>query len=316
MSRLATLGLLMVLVGVLWGVMRAPDGPSKTDSLGDSVEAHRAIHAWEALWSDLAEHGVAALNPAPSDPSRRAAGDTVFMRYRNLWGRIDDEARLAFQLAALSSDPARKLALIEPWTQSAEPLIRFRAHLEHARLQRRRQDFAAAQIAAQAALAVPDLPERLRADAWFILGDSAWERHRLAEAETALDAAIAADPGFWDARRLRIEVLTRRLAESPQSAAVCLDRTRRLIQDLGALPALAEDQTQFRDLADRFALQGAPTNVALALIAALGYQWAGDTDRARAMSERAASLRGRLPAGCERLILKRITGLQDSEHRP
>lgn len=317
MPRLAALGLLMVLGGVLWGLLaRAPDGSSETGGLGDSVEAHQAIEAWETLWSDLAEHGVASLNPTTPDPSRRAAGDTVFMRYRNLWGWIDHEARLTFQLAALSGDPSRKLALIEPLTLAEEPLIRFRAHLELARLQRRRQDFESARIAARATLAIPDLPEHLRADAWFILGDIAWEQDRLDEAETALTEAIADDPGFWDARRRRLEVLARRLAGPRQRAAVCLDRTRLMIEDLGALPALAEDQTQFRDLADRFALQGAPTNVALALIAALGYQWAGDTERARTMPERAESLRGRLPAGCERLILERIAGLQEPEQRP
>ena len=203
----------------------------------------------------------------------------------------------------------RKLALIEPLTQAEEPLIRFRAHLERARLQRRLQDFESARIAARAALAVPELPERLRSDAWFILADSAWEQDRLDEAETALNAAIADDPGFWDARRLRLEVLARRLAEPRQRGAVCLDRTRRMIEDLGALPALAEDQTQFRDLADRFARQGTPSHVALALIAGLGYRWSGDTERARVTLANAERLRGRLPDGCERLILKRISGL-------
>ncbi|BCU06460.1 tetratricopeptide repeat protein [Allochromatium tepidum] len=309
MPRLTTLGLLMVLSGVLWGLARAPDRSAETGGLGDSAEARQAVEAWETLWSDLAERGVAALSPTTSDSSRRAAGDTVFMRYRNLWGRIDDEARLAFQLAALSGDPARKLALIEPLTQTEEPLIRFRAHLELARLQRRRHDFESAQVAARAALEVPDLPERLHSDAWFVLADSAWEQDRLDEAETALNAAVADDPGFWDARRLRLEVLARRLAEPRQRGAVCLDRTRRLIQDLGALPALAEDQTQFRDLADRFAVQGAPTNVALALVAGLGYHWSGDVERARITLEHADPLRGRLPEACERLILARIRDL-------
>lgn len=310
--RLAAPALLAVLVGVLWGLMQAPDRSAETGGLGDSAEARQAVEAWETLWSELGERGVAALSPTASDSSRRSAGDTVFMRYRNLWGRIDDEARLAFQLAALSGDPARKLALIEPLTQAEEPLIRFRAHLERARLQRRLQDFESARIAARAALAVPELPERLRSDAWFILADSAWEQDRLDEAETALNAAIADDPGFWDARRLRLEVLARRLAEPRQRAAVCLDRTRRLIQDLGALPALAEDQTQFRDLADRFARQGAPTNVALALVAGLGYHWSGDLERARITLEHAEQRRGSLPKACERLILERIAGLPAS----
>lgn len=308
LQRLTAPALSMVLGGVLWGLIQVPDR-SETGGLGDSAEAHQAIAAWEALWSELAEQGVDALNPVTRDASRRAAGDTVFMRYRNLWGRIDDSARLAFQLAAISGDPERKLALIAPLTQAEDPLIRVRASIELARLQRRRHDFESARAAARAALAVPDLPERLRADAWFILGDIAWQQDRLDEAETALNAAIEDDPGFWDARRLRLEVLARRLAEPRQRGAVCLDRTRRLIEDLGALPALAEDQTQFRDLADRFARQGTPTHVALALITGLGYRWSGDGERARVTLESAEEVRGRLPAGCERLILERVAGL-------
>jgi tetratricopeptide (TPR) repeat protein len=307
--RLAMLVLLMVLVGVLRGLAQAPDRSAETAGLGDSAEARQAIESWETLWSNLAERGVAALSPETSDPSRRAAGDTVFMRYRNLWGQIDDEARLSFQLAALSGDPARKRALIEPLTLAEEPLIRFRAYLELARLQRRRQDFESARAAVRTALGVPDLSKRVRSDAWFILADIAWEQDRLDEAETALTTTIEDDPGFWDARRLRLEVLARRLGEPRQRGAVCLDRTRRMIEDLGALPALAEDQTQLRDLADRFARQGAPTHVALALIAGLGYRWSGDGERARITLESAEELRGRLPAGCERLILERVAGL-------
>lgn len=307
-AHLSTLALGLLLSAVLWGLVRAPE-QADAGAVGESVAAHQAIDAWEALWSDLAEHGVASLTPAP-DPSRRAAGDTVFMRYRNLWGPIDSSARLAFQLAALSADPERKLALIAPLTQADDPLIRLRAYLEQARVQRRLQQVEAARASAEAALALPGLDEPLYADAWFIISEIAWQQGQLDGAERALSAAIAADPGFWDARRLRLDVLARQLERPRQHAPRCLDRTRHMIQDLGALPALAEDQTQFRDLADRFARQGTPNTVALALIAALGYQWSGDEPGARRMLERAAQLRGRLPGGCEQRILERIAMLE------
>lgn len=304
-QRLVALALAFVLALAVWGLMFGPEGADR-GGLGDASAARQALGDWEALWSDLAERGEAALRPEVADPSLRAAGDTVFMRYRNLWGRIDGSERLAFQLSALSGDPAHKLSLIEPLTRAEDPRIRFRAHLEQARLQRRLHEFAAARAAAAAALAVPDLPERVRADAWFILADIAWEEARLDEAETAATAAIAADPGFWDARRLRLAVLARQLARPRQAAHACLDRTRLMIQDLGALPALAQDQTQFRDLADRLALQGAPPNVALTLIAGLGYLWAGDIRGAESVLAGAERVGGRLPAVCERLILERI----------
>ncbi|NCA72703.1 MAG: tetratricopeptide repeat protein, partial [Sphingobacteriia bacterium] len=269
-----------------------------------------AIGAWEALWADVEARGVDALSPEMTDPSRRAAGDTAFMRYRNLWGPIDAPARMAFQLAALSGEPARKRALIEPLTQAEAPLIRFRAHLELARLARRGGDFASARSSVHAALAEPEVPTRVRADAWFILGESALEQDRLKEAESALTTAIAADPGFWDARRLRLEVLSQLLARPRQSVAQCLDHTRRMIEDLGALPTLAEDQTQFRDLADRFAREDAPHQVALVLIAGLGYRWSGAHQRSRLVFQSAKHWRGRLPDGCERLILERIEVLE------
>ncbi len=312
LPRVATLALALVLGSVLWALAQAPFQPA-AGAMATAAANREALAAWGNLWSELDAQGVDALRPEMTDPSRRAAGDTVFMRYRNLWGPIDEPAlQLAFQLAALSGEPARKRALIEPLTQAAAPLIRFRAQLELARLARRGGDFAAAQTAARAALAVAELPEQVRADAWFILGETAREQGRLDEAEAALSAAIAADPGFWDARRLRLEVLAHLLARPRQREAQCLDQTRQMIEDLGALPTLAEDQTQFRDLADRFARQDAPTHVALVLISGLGYHWSGAPQRARSALENAALWRGRLPAGCERLILQRIAHLEQA----
>lgn len=307
--RLAALALALVLGSVLWGLARAPTPPAAGSP--DAVAATRdAIGAWEALWADVEARGVDALSPEKTDPSRRAAGDTAFMRYRNLWGPIDTPTRLAFQLAAISGEPARKRMLIEPLTQTETPLIRFRAHLELARLARRGGDFAKALASVHAALAEPDVPTRIRADAWFILGESALEQGRLQEAESALTTAIAADPGFWDARRLRLEVLAHLLARPRQSDAQCLDHTRRMIEDLGALPTLAEDQTQFRDLADRFAREDTPRQVAFVLIAGLGYHWSGAHEISQNVLKSAEHWRGRLPAGCERLILERIAVLE------
>lgn len=307
--RLASLALALVLSGVLWGLTQAPSSSThgEYDEYGDAVTTQQqALAAWEALWARLDAQGVAALNPVPPDRARRAAGDTVFMRYPNLWGQIDESERLAFQLAAISGDPEQKLAVLEPATRSPTPLIRFRALLERARIQRRQRDLSAASATARAALAVPEVSEQIRADAWFLLADSAWEQGQRDAAETALNAAIAADPGFWEARRVRLDVLAQRLSEPRQRGALCLDRTRRMIEDLAALPTLAEDHTQFRDLADRFARAGVSSSVALTLIAGLGYHWSGDVEQARRTLEQAALGRGALPIGCEQLIMERI----------
>ncbi|AFL75714.1 hypothetical protein [Thiocystis violascens] len=288
---------------VLWGLTVRLSEP-RTGGAGDGREA-AALVQWQALWSDLDARGEAALQPDARDSSLRAAGDTAFMRYRNLWGRVDKSARRAFQMAALSGDPRHKLALLQPLTTAADARTRFRAWLEMARVQLRLRDLEPAREAARAALVVADVPERIRSDAHFVLGAIAWESGSLETAESALTRAIAADPGFWDARQMRMRVLGRQLARPRQGVADCLDRTRQLILDLGALPALAQDRTQFRDIADRFAVQGAPANVAFALLAGLGYRWSGDPERARAALTSAEGQRGQLPTVCESLILEK-----------
>ncbi len=311
---LAALALVPVLLGVVLGLMEQDAGTQDRARGGfrtalTDYSADQALAAWEALWSRIDSQGSAALRPAQIEPGQRPAGDTVFMRYPNLWTEIDPQARTAFQLAAASSDPERKLALLAPLTHHPEPRIRLRVYLEQGRIARRREDCLAAAGSARRALAIDGIPERLKADAWLILADCAWRQGHWDESEAALDQAIAADPGFWDARRLRLELLARRLEEGSSPTAVCLDRTRRLIEDLGALPALAEDRTQFRDLADRLARAGTTRTSALALVMGLGYLWAGDQGRAQATLALAEQLQGHLPTRCESEIRARIAYL-------
>lgn len=305
----ASAGLLALLLipslWIPWGADAPACAGATCDPTGDPEAA--ALERWQAFWAQVAEQGVEALRPAPGEPSLRAAGDTAFMRYRNLWGEVSPSARLAFQAAALANAPERKLALLRPLTQDPDPRLRFRAWLEIARVQLRRRDLVAARETARSALDVPGLPERIRADAHFVQGYAALKAGDLETAETALNQAVAADPGFWDGRQTQLIVATRLLAQPRQGLARCLDRTRQLVENLGALPALAQDRTQFRDIADRFATQGGPTNPAFALLSGLGYLWAGDRARAQATLAGAAAHRGRLPAPCEELILARAT---------
>ncbi len=296
--------LLAALLPVCLRGLTARLSDTRSGEVGEDREA-TALAQWQALWSDLAERGEAALQPESLETSLRAAGDTAFMRYRNLWGRVDESARRAFQMAALSGDPQRKLALLQPFGTAADARTRFRALLEIARVQLRLRALDPAREAARGALAVVGVPERIQADAHFVLGYIAWESGSLDQAESALTRAVAADPGFWDARQLRLLVLGRQLGQPRQSAADCLDRTRSMILDLGAMPALAQDRTQFRDIADRFAVQGVPANPAFALLSGLGYRWSGDLERARAALASAEIPRGQLPPACEALILEK-----------
>jgi hypothetical protein len=83
-----------------------------------------------------------------------------------------------------------------------------------------------------------------------------------------------------------------------------------MIENLGALPALAQDRKQLRDIADRFAIatEGA-ANPAFFLLSRLGYQWAGDRERAQAALSKARQSSGRLPRQCAALIADRATAL-------
>lgn len=291
-----------LLVPSLWGMA----GSTLQEYGGDpgaGREQKTALAQWEALWSELETRGETALQPELTDPSLRSAGDTAFMRYRNLWREVADPARQAFQMAALSNDPQQKISLLQPLTVHADPRIRFRALLEIARVHLRFRALDAARTAAREALVIPDLPAPILADAYFVLGVAALEAQDFDGAEAALGRAVVGDPGFWDARQMQLLVLGHQIGQPRQSAATCLNRTRLMIENLGALPALAQDRTQFRDIADRFAVQDAAANPALVLLSGLGYRWAGDRERARAALAGIDSTRGLLPPACAARVI-------------
>jgi tetratricopeptide (TPR) repeat protein len=306
----AVAAILLTLLGglTLISLLRSPVANSSAE-IADGQAQAQALAQWQALWTDIAEHGEAALQPEQTDVSLRAAGDTVFMRYRNRWKNVDPAARRTFQMAALANDPQQKLALLEPLTTVDAPMIRARALLEVARVHLRRRALDLATMTAQQVLAIPGLTAQVTADAYFILGYAALEAHDLDRAEAALAQAVERDPGFWDARQTQLLVLNRQLNQPRQSVAACLNRSRLMIQNLGALPALAQDRTQFRDIADRFAAQAAIANPAFRLLSGLGYLWVGDHDRAQKALAEARKPQGQLPRQCETLIAAQAAAL-------
>lgn len=309
---IALLGLLGLADVLLWAARHAPE-PVEASGTGEASAAEQAAAQarWEALWQTLAEQGVTALAPGVADASLQPAGDTAFMRYRQNWREVDAALQRRLQLVALANDPARKLELLAPLLTADVARLRYRALLEQARIHLRSRDLPAARLAAQAALAVSDIPPLWQADAYFMLGFTALEAQDLEQAATALAAAVARDPGFWDARQTDLLVLTRLLEQPNQSSAACLDRTRRVIEHLGALPALAQNRAQFRDIADRLGEIGG-RNPALKLAAGLGRLWAGDTVQAAEWLHEAATIPGALPAACADLIRARAALLAGS----
>lgn len=286
--------------------------PNSADASADgtSREQETALAQWQALWADIARRGDAALQPDHPDPSLRSAGDTIFMRYRNLWNGVDEATQHTFQIAALANAPADKLRLLQALTTAGVAQVRLRALLETARVHLRLRALDEARAVAQQALAIPGLEPKMAADAYFVLGYAALEARDFDAAEAALAQAVARDPGFWDARQAQLLVLSRQLSQPQPHAAACLNRTRLMIENLGALPALAQDRTQFRDIADRFAAQSAPVNPAFSLLSGLGYLWAGDRDKAHAALNEAGLVRGKLPRQCEALIIAKVEELR------
>lgn len=300
--------LALVLALTLVGLARPPD-PDRANAEGATGAQEAALAQWTALWADIDRRGEAALRPEHAEPSLRAAGDTVFMRYRNLWRDVDEVTRRAFQMAALANDPGAKIAGLQPLATAGPAPVRSRALVEIARIRLRQRALDDARTSARQALAIPGLEPRFLADAYFVLGHAALEARDLDSAEAALAEAVARDPGFWDARQTQLLVLSRQLGQPRQATAACINRTRLMIENLGALPALAQDRTQFRDIADRFAAQSALANPAFSLLSGLGYLWAGDRDRARAALTETGKARGALPRRCEALLIAKAEEL-------
>ena len=310
-SLTITAGTLLIglLILTFWCLTQLPDSVEASSCVQDCVENDAAVAQWEALWTTIKTEGERSLAPGIEDRSLRAAGDTVFMRYRNLWHKVDHSVRQRFQMAALANDPQQKLKLLQPLIETDDPQVRFRALLEIARVQLRLRAFEQVDARARQALAIADIAPRIAADAHFILGYAALEQHDLQRAEEELSKAVAYDPGFWDARQTQLLVLSRQLGRPRQRLADCLNRTRLLIENLGAMPVLAQSRTQFRDIADRFGAQALPANPAFRLLAGLGYLWAGDSGRARAVLSKAKQTHSTLPQQCEALIIARVNEL-------
>lgn len=320
------LGAITALVAVMfavtvWSLFRVPNlaPPVPADGGGDITAL--AVERWHALWKRL-QHGRTALpdpeqlTSEPLDTALRPAGDTAFMRYRNLWSSPPAAIRRRFQVAAMAGTPRQKLAVLAPLTQERDTLVRFRAWLEMARTHLRSRAFDEAIRTAHEALAVPSIEPRIAADAYFIIGIAALERQRWQRAETALARAVRHDPGFWDARWAHLSVLSHLLAERQQRTAACLDHTRVVIEHLGTMPLLAQDRTQFRDLADTLGRYTVRPNPAFHLVTGLGYLWSGDPKRARAALAAASRSQGTLPHQCERLVFERIEALLARLPRP
>lgn len=261
-----------------------PPPPATEAPVGGGEEAvaalAQAVADWRTLWTAVDENGEAALEPDIQSEGLRAAGDTLWMRYPGLARDVDPAARHRFQLIALSNDARRKQELLISLKDHHDPRVRQRAWLESARVALRADQPGEAALALERALAEA-VPEGWQADTWLMMAVVALADEDRPTALAALDTAIALDPGFWDARQLRLRVSSEALTTRGLAAADCLNLSQRLLEDLGALPTLAESHEQFRVLADRFATLEGRGHPVFALLAGLAYHWVGDNAAAR-----------------------------------
>lgn len=262
---------------------------------------------WKQLWVRLEEEGLKALDPTSQvDKSLRAAGDTCGMRYRDFFKELTEAQRYRFKVAAFSNTPQTKLALLQTLTEDGHDLVRFRAYLEIARIHIRQQHWP---IALQALAKAEGLavPSACQSDRNFLRGYVAFQQGRLDQAEQHLREATALDPGFWNARQLLLSILSRQLQGASQDNRQCLNRTRLLVENLGALPQLAQDSKQFRVIAEQVSAISAKTNSAISLIRGLGYLWGGDTQQAITVFQAGIADTGQLPQHCESLVQQRLS---------
>lgn len=263
-----------------------------------------AAERWADFW-DARERGEQpAIEAVGGTPLQRvvAAGDTVWMRYPNLWPREAERAQPAFQQVALAGEIWRMRALLAPLQADPQPTVAYRAHLELARVEWRAGQRAAAEEAVRRALELGEVAEPLRSDAFLLLGMVDLAAGRLNMAETALAQSIQRDAANWNAYWVLLDVLARRLAQGESDPTACLDRTRHLLETLALLPRLALDVTQFRDLADDLERGAARNSPAGRLAIGAAWLWAGDPARARKALNAVELAPAVLPSACDALL--------------
>ena len=275
----------------------------------DPAAIEAAVQAWEQMWAEIEAEGVDALDPGVNVAGAQHAGDTCGMRYRRLYRRVSSEDRERMIIASFANDPQLMRRVLEPVLASPEPGIKARAAVELARVALREEDTDRAAAALDEVAGLP-LPPACEADVHYLRGRVAVHRGDMYAALEALSAATELDRGFWNAWRDQIPLLVRVLHESPQRTTECLHGSRRLIENLGLLPQLANDVSQFGKLALLLDRMGAHSSATL-LASGLMWQWAGQEAHGRRVLERAMDAPALLPAACEREVRARIADRLD-----
>lgn len=203
-----------------------------------------------------------------------AAGTPCLMRHKRMAEGVDRGFRHRFAAATLATGPSATEALLADLeaTAPAGPAV-WRAALARAELALRDGRLADAAAHLDRAAATP-MPDWCRADELFLRAATIPDA---AGAAAVLDAAVAADPGFWAAQERLVLLAARGTGRDADACGRDAARTIRATIQLGAL---ATQDAQFERL--ERALIGLAPNGRTALLHGMILRQTGRTDAARA----------------------------------
>lgn len=271
----------------------------------------------QALAAAIAQPDDArADSEAVSEQTRKAirngtvvpAADTVFLRHRSITPALEAAAVRRFQAVALAQSAALGLEILAPLRAHADPLTRYRAHLEAARLQFRTvggRPTPAADEALARALREPLPSPRLRADAMFLTGYAAVRRRAPERAVEAFRQALEADPAYQNAARWAIAAKAMWLDQEigrTLGATHCQAALEDLLATVRHLGSLVRNANHFRDMARDLrtlpALNGQAGQFVKGYLALL----AADRGAARAAFAQVGEGRSTLSVPCTRVL--------------
>ena len=287
-------------------------------------EIAEAKQEWQEFWTEI--EAAQTIEPTQKQAAKQRkidskaipAGDTAFMRYPRLIKKIAPATQRIFVATALSNSPEQRRRLLANLRKESHPVVRYRALIELARTAMRSGDVQEAVQTARTALGIEVMDPRIRADAHFILGAAYLSQGETKAAENELSKAVADDPAFWNAHWMRLMALQYRLDNAAQrmNTPSCLRATMTMLETLRALPDLARDNTQFRDIAAALRNSRSAGGLVKQLLVGLGFYWSGAPRTAFDAFDAVSAKSGRgMPRACRQLIMEKVLSYRNLADR-
>ena len=228
-----------------------------------------------------------------------AGGRPCLMRHKRMALGVDRSFRHRFASATFATDPEIKAALLDALAEEApKGMARWRAHLAGAELAIRRGQPQDAAVLLDLA-AKEEAPAFCRADEEYLRAATLTAPVQAAE---ALDRAVAADPGFWDAQEQLALVAARGTGAGTVACDADASRTIRATLQLGSL---AQADVQFQRL--ERAVVGLPRNGRRALLHGMILHETSRADAAAEVWLRGLELLG--TSSCDAVLRTALEGM-------